>query len=161
MSNRAGPLIGVIGSGSCSSEEAELAREVGRRLAKAGAVVITGGLGGVMEAACRGAVEEGGLTIGILPGPDVKSANRYVVVPVATGLGEARNVIVARSAQAVIAIGGEYGTLSEIAFALKAGVPVVGLGTWKLSRVGQVKDPVVRAKDAADAVEKALSVVRR
>ncbi len=161
MSNRAGPLIGVIGSGSCSPEESELAEEVGRRLAKAGAVVICGGLGGVMEAACRGAVEEGGLTVGILPGPDVGSANRYVVVPVATGLGEARNVIVARSAQAVIAIGGEYGTLSEIAFALKAGVPVVGLGTWKLSRAKQVKDPVVRAKNAADAVEKALSMTRR
>lgn len=138
-----------------------MAEEIGRRLAKAGAVVICGGLGGVMEAACRGAVKEGGLTIGILPGQDIGSANRYVVVPVVTGLGEARNVIIAKAAQAVIAIGGEYGTLSEIAFALKAGVPVVGLGTWKLSRSRQAKDPIVRARNAADAVEKALSLARR
>ncbi|MEW6143171.1 MAG: TIGR00725 family protein [Chloroflexota bacterium] len=161
MSKRTGPLIGVIGSGSCSVGEAKVAEEVGRRLAKAGAVLICGGLSGMMEAACRGAFREGGLTIGILPGQDTKSANRYVAVPIATGLGEARNVIIARTAQAVIAIGGEYGTLSEIAFALKAGVPVVGLGTWKLSRMGQVKDPIIRATDAADAVDKALSLARR
>ncbi|MCX8126100.1 MAG: TIGR00725 family protein [Dehalococcoidia bacterium] len=154
-------LIGVVGSGSCSAEEAGMAEEIGRRLARAGAVLGCGGLGGVMEAACRGAVEEGGLTVGILPGHDAGSANRYVVVPVATGLGEVRNVIIVRTVRAVIAVGGEYGTLSEIAFALKLGVPVVGLGTWRLYRVGLEGDPIVRAEGPADAVEKAISLARR
>jgi uncharacterized protein (TIGR00725 family) len=124
---------------------------VGRALAEAGAVVVCGGLGGVMEAACRGAKEAGGTTVGILPGHDRAEANPYVDVAIATGFGEARNALVVRAADALIAVGGEYGTLSEIALALKARKPVVGLGSWDL-------DPVVSADDAATAVRQALDL---
>jgi uncharacterized protein (TIGR00725 family) len=101
-----------------------------------------------MEAACKGAQSAGGTTIGILPGTNPRDANPYVDIPIATGLGEARNSIVVRSGRAVIAVGGEYGTLSEIAFALKFGIPVIGLGTWELGREG-----IVKARDAREAVE--------
>ncbi|MDO8672191.1 MAG: TIGR00725 family protein, partial [Dehalococcoidia bacterium] len=127
-------FIGVIGDGDCSPAVAEVAAEVGRLLAGRGAAVVCGGLGGVMEAACRGAKSAGGLTIGILPSDNRRHANRYVDIPIVTGLGEARNVLVVKSAQAVIAIGGMYGTLSEVAIALKNGIPVVGLNTWRLQR---------------------------
>lgn len=154
-------FISVIGGGDCSVEEGRLAEEVGRELARRGATVICGGLGGVMEAACRGAVSEGGTTIGILPGNDRREANRYVMVPIVTGMGYTRNAIVAKSGQAVIAIGGKYGTLSEIAYALQSGVPVVGLGTWSLVMDGEVDRAIVCAVSAADAVEKAVSSVRK
>jgi hypothetical protein len=124
---------------------------VGRALAEAGAVLVCGGLGGVMEAACRGAQEAGGTTVGILPGHDRADANPYVDVAVATGLGEARNALVVRAADALIAVGGEYGTLSEIALALKAGKPVVGIDSWDLDRIE-------RADDAATAVRRALDL---
>ncbi len=153
-------VIGVIGGGQCTAQEAVLAETVGRELAKRGAVVICGGLGGVMEAVCRGAVIESGTTIGILPGDSPASANQYVQVPIATGLGEARNVVIVKSAQAVIAIGGDYGTLSEIAFALKNGTPVVGLNTWSFSRNEREDMSVVRAEDAVDAVEKAIALAK-
>ncbi len=120
-------IIGVVGGGACSSEEAEWAAAVGRGLATSGAITVTGGLGGVMEAAARGAKEVGGLTIGLLPGADRREANPYVDVPLATGMGEMRNVVLVRVAQAVIAIGGGAGTLSEIALAMRIGTPVVGL----------------------------------
>ena len=109
--------IGVIGGGKCSKKEADLAEEVGRELARCGATLICGGLGGVMEAACRGSQLAGGRTVGILPGNDPRKANRYVDIPVVTGMGEARNVIIVKSVQAVIAIDGEFGTLSEIGHA--------------------------------------------
>jgi uncharacterized protein (TIGR00725 family) len=153
--------IGVIGSGVCDARTYALAEEVGRRLAEAGATVVCGGLGGVMEAACRGAKAAGGQTIGILPGPEPDQANPYVDIPIPTGLGEARNAIVARTARALIAVGGEYGTLSEIAFALKFGRPVVGLETWQLARGGTPVPAIVEARTPEEAVRKALELARR
>ena len=125
-----GPMfVAVIGSAHCSAQVAALAEKVGREIARCGAVLVCGGRGGVMAAACRGAKDEGGLTVGILPGVDRAQANPYVDVPIVTGLGEARNAIIVRSADAVIAISGGYGTLSEIGLARKMGRPVVGLET--------------------------------
>jgi uncharacterized protein (TIGR00725 family) len=138
-----------VGPGDASADEAA-AEEVGRLLARRGAVVVCGGLGGVMEAACRGAREEGGTAVGILPGFDRDAANPHVAVAIATGLGEARNALVVRAADALIAVGGAYGTLSEIALALKAGKPVIGLGTWEI-------EGVVRADGPESAVETALA----
>lgn len=149
-------LIAVVGGGSCSAEVAKLAEEVGRGLAEQGAVLMCGGLGGVMEAACRGAKSAGGLTIGVLPGDNRHSANPYVDIPIVTGMGYARNVIIARSAQAVVAVDGSYGTLSEIAHALQSGVPVIGLGTWSLSLQGQEDSSVVPAQSSGEAVRKAV-----
>jgi uncharacterized protein (TIGR00725 family) len=120
-------IIAVIGGAQCPEEIYELARQVGREIAKAGAMLICGGLFGVMEAACRGAKEAGGMTIGILPGKTKDEANAFVDLPIVTGFNDARNVIIARSADGVIAVDGAYGTLSEIAFALKFGKPVAGL----------------------------------
>ncbi len=152
-------FIAVIGSGDCSPQEARLAEEVSKELARHGAVLVCGGLGGVMEAACRGATLAGGLTIGILPGDSRRSANPYVQIPIVTNLGEARNVIVVKTAQAVIAIGGGYGTLSEIGHALKNNIPVVGLNTWQLFRDGIPEAAIITAKDPADAVHKAISLI--
>lgn len=152
-------LIAVVGSGTATPQEAAWAYEVGRRLAMAGAVVICGGRGGVMEAACRGAVEAGGLTVGILPGDDHREANPYVRIPLPTGLGEARNALVVRAAHAVIAIGGEFGTLSEIALALKWGIPVIGLGTWSLHRPG-ITVPIEAVSTPEEAVDRALARAR-
>jgi uncharacterized protein (TIGR00725 family) len=152
----------VIGPGDgVSAEELEAAEEAGRLLAEGGAILVCGGLGGVMEAACRGARSAGGLTLGILPGRDRREANRYVEVGVATGLGEARNALVVRSADAVVAVGGAYGTLSEIALALKGGTPVVGLGTWELARGGVADTGVIRADSAAEAARTALDLARK
>jgi uncharacterized protein (TIGR00725 family) len=123
-------LIGVIGAASCSPEGYELAREVGRRIAQGGAAVVCGGLQGVMEAACRGCSEAGGEAIGILPGGDSATANPYVTLAVPTNMGHARNVIIAHTARALIAVEGEYGTLSEMAIALKLGRPVIALNSW-------------------------------
>lgn len=126
-----------------------LAEAVGRGLAESGATVVCGGLGGVMAAACRGAHAGGGLTVGILPGLDRTAANRWVDVAVPTGLGEARNVLVVRAADAVVAVGGGYGTLSEVAFALKTGTPVVGLHSWGI-------EGTVEVDSAEEAVAAAL-----
>ncbi len=128
------PYVAVVGASAASAEICGWAEDVGRALATGGAVVVTGGLGGVMEAACRGAREAGGTTIGLLPGDDRAEANPWVDVAVPTGLGEARNVLVVRAADALVAVGGEFGTLSEIALALRLGKPVVGLATWRLQR---------------------------
>src|SRR4051794_36981641 len=145
------PHIAVIGAGRAAPEQTEAAEAVGRALARSGAVLVCGGLGGVMEAACRGAKSAGGTTVGILPGDDRAHANDYVDVALATGFGEARNALVVRAVDALIAVGGEYGTLSEIALALKAGKPVVGIGTWDL-------DPIVSVQSSAEAVERALGL---
>ncbi|MBI2865595.1 MAG: TIGR00725 family protein [Chloroflexi bacterium] len=153
-------FIGVIGNGDCSPAVAAVAEEVGRRLAERGAAVVCGGLGGVMEAACRGAKSAGGLTIGILPGDSRCHANRYVDIPIVTGLGEARNVLVVKSAQAVVAVGGKYGTLSEIAVALKNGVPVVGINTWRLQRDDRWDVGIEVAGTPGEAVERAISLAR-
>ncbi len=154
-------FIAVIGGSDCTAEEARLAEEVGRELARKGAVLICGGLGGIMEAACKGASAEGGLTIGILPGGSRQAANQYVQIPVVTNLGEARNVIVVKSAEAVIAIGGGYGTLAELGHALRNGIPVVGLNTWSLSRKEQPDKAIVPALDPAEAVARALSLINK
>jgi len=153
-------IIAVIGGGQCSAKEAVLAEAVGRELAKREVILVCGGLGGVMEAACRGATIESGLTIGILPSDDPATSNPYVQIPVATGVGYARNIAVVKSAQAVIAIDGDYGTLSEISYALKSNIPVIGLNTWSLSRNGQEDKSIIEAEDAVDAVEKAISLAR-
>ena len=154
-------IIGIIGDSSCSPEEAKLAESVGELLAQRCAIIVCGGLGGVMEAVCRGAKSKGGLTVGVLPGQDSSMANPWVDIPVVTGIGEARNVVVAKSAQAIIAIGGNYGTLSEIAYALKNSIPVIGLNTWSLSRNGQEDDSIIRVQSATEAVDKAISLVKR
>jgi uncharacterized protein (TIGR00725 family) len=140
----------VVGPGDARPEEAKAAEGVGRALAECGAVVVSGGLGGVMEAACRGAKAAGGATIGILPGADRAAANEFVDFAVPTGLGEARNALVVRAADVLVAVGGAYGTLSEIAFALKAGKRVVGIGSWDI-------DGVEPAGEPAAAVEAALN----
>ena len=124
--------VSVIGAGDATAEETALAEEVGRLLGERGVVVVCGGLGGVMEAVCRGAQSAGGLTVGILPGYDRRSANPWTDVAIVTGLAEARNVIVAASGDGCIAVGGSLGTLSEMAIALKLGRPVVALRSWKL-----------------------------
>jgi len=133
--------VAVVGPGEATAEQLADAEAVGRGLAQAGATLVCGGLGGVMEAACRGAAEHGGATIGILPGSDRRAANKWVTVAIPSGLGELRNGLIVRSADAVIAVGGSYGTLSEIALALKTGVPVIGLGTWEIDGVERVGSP--------------------
>jgi hypothetical protein len=148
-------IVGVVGSGSCDGVIAQIAEEVGERLAREGLAVLTGGRGGVMEAASRGAKKVGGLTIGVLPGDRREDANQYVDIPIATGLGEARNAIVARASEALVAIAGEYGTLSEIALALKMGRPVIGLHTWTLTQdVIVVEDPKQAVEKVLDSLEK-------
>ncbi len=149
--------IAVIGGGRASEAEWAAAEEVGRLIAQAGAAVVCGGLGGVMEAACRGATSVGGTTIGILPGTNRSAANDHVEVAIATGMGEARNVIVVATADAVVAVGGEFGTLSEIALALKAGKAVIGLYSWELSRRGAPVDGIVPATSPEEAVALALA----
>jgi hypothetical protein len=135
------PRIAVIGGSRAGRQAAEAACEVGRLLARSGAVVVCGGLSGVMEAACRGAREEGGLTVGILPGGSPAEANPWVDVPIATGLGYTRNALVVMNADAVIAVDGEYGTLSEIAYGKIHGRKVVGLGTWEVKGVDAAASP--------------------
>jgi len=146
-----GRYVAVIGPSEAADDEMVLAESVGRLLGEAGAVVVCGGLGGVMEAAARGAASVGGTVVGLLPGTDRAQANPHVTVAIATGMGEMRNALIVRAADAVVAVGGAYGTLSEIAFALRTRVPVVGIGTWAL-------DDVVDAPDAAAAVALALEL---
>jgi len=145
------PYVAVVGAGGSdvAPEVLAVAEAVGAELGRRGAIVVTGGLDGVMQAACRGARSAGAITLGILPGEDRDAANPFVSVTVATGLGELRNAVVARNADALVAIGGGLGTLSEIAFALKAGTRVTGIGTWRI-------DGVTDAADAAEAVALAL-----
>ena len=154
-------IVAVIGDSSCPPEEAKLAEAVGELLAQRGVTIICGGLGGVMEAVCRGAKSRGGLTIGVLPGENPSMANSYIDIPIVTGIGYARNMAVVKSAQAVIAIGGNYGTLSEIAYALKRDIPVIGLNTWSLSRNGREDDPIIRAHGAPEAVDRAVSLAKK
>jgi uncharacterized protein (TIGR00725 family) len=135
------PYVAVVGPGEASPEDLRAAEDIGAGLAAAGAVVVTGGLGGVMEAACRGARSRRGRTIGILPGEDRAEANGWVEIAIATGLGELRNGLVVRAADALVAVGGAYGTLSEVALALKLGRPVVGLGTWDVHGIEHVSTP--------------------
>lgn len=155
-------IIGVIGGANVSSQIREQAFEVGRRIAEAGATLVCGGLGGVMEAACRGARSAGGMTIGVLPGSDTAAANPHVTAPVATAMGIARNAIIVHTADVLIAVDGSYGTLSEIAIALNLGKTVVQLQSWQLEQAGDV-DPrlYLTAESPADAVAKAVAVAKR
>ena len=152
--------VAVVGSGDATASQRRQAEQVGKAVAEAGAVLVCGGLDGVMEAACKGAKAAGGLTVGILPGTDRRAANPYVDVAVPTGLGEARNVLVVRAADALVAVGGEYGTLSEIALALQAGTPVVGLDSWDLARQGHPDGGLRRADTPAEAVATAVGLAR-
>jgi hypothetical protein len=144
--------IGVIGGARPEPPFEIIAREVGRRIAEAGAVLVCGGLRGIMLAAAQGAKEAGGLTIGILPGNDRGEANRFIDVAVATGLGYTRNSLVAMNADALIAVDGEYGTLSEIAYGRIFGKPVFGLGTWDVKGVTAVSTPEEAVRSALSAV---------
>lgn len=152
--------VAVVGAGEADAELMALAEEVGQGLGAAGAVVVCGGLGGVMEAACRGAKAAGGTTLGILPDLRRAGANRFLDIAIPTGMGEMRNALIVRTADVVLAVGGEFGTLSEIAFALKTGVPVVGIDTWELSKRGRVSEAIVYADSAEGAVEEALRLAR-
>jgi uncharacterized protein (TIGR00725 family) len=147
--------IGVIGGGNCPEDVYKLAEEVGEKIAEAGGVLVCGGLGGVMEAAAKGARKQSGTTIGILPGVDKNQSNSFIDFPIVTGLGEGRNLLVIRNSDAVIALPGEFGTLSEIAFALKLGKPVIGLSTWDVS------EKIIKAENADQAVEMALDQAGR
>jgi uncharacterized protein (TIGR00725 family) len=150
------PLVAVVGGGNCSGAEAEWAAAVGRLVAERGAVLVCGGLGGVMEAAARGAKQAGGLTIGILPGSDPGAANPHIDVAIATGMGEMRNALIVRAAGAVIAIGGGWGTLSEIALARRIETPVVGLHDGFMPAV-----EIPRVAQPEQAVQWALEQARR
>jgi len=154
------PYVAVCGPDDpgASAEALAWAEDVGRLLARAGAVVVCGGQGGVMEAAARGAAEEGGTVVGILPGRDRSTANRYLTMAIPTGMGEMRNTLVVRAADALIAVAGEFGTLSEIAFALKVGVPVVGLHTWELSKQGRRVEAFADVETPEEAVATALQL---
>jgi uncharacterized protein (TIGR00725 family) len=148
-------IISVIGAGSCDSKIFSIAEHVGRLIAKEGATLITGGLGGVMEAASKGAREAGGTVAGIIPGFSRDDANAFVDIPIVTGMSHARNVIIVRSADAVIAVSGEYGTLSEIAIALKLGKPVIGIATW------DNVEGVIKAGSPEEAVEMAVNLIKK
>ena len=155
-------IIGVIGGNRADKQTSALAEEVGRRIAQSGALLICGGLGGVMEAACKGARAAGGLTVGLLPGDNRHEANPHVSVPIATGLGIARNVIVVRASDVLIAIRGGYGTLNEIAAALNLGKPVVALATWDLPAAGEVNPALFfPVSTPAEAVAKAIELAPR
>lgn len=154
-------MIAVIGGSNASPEHCTLAYRVGLELARRGATVVCGGLEGVMEAVCRGTRDGGGTAIGILPGDDPAQANPYVDIPIPTGMGYARNAIVAKAGRAIIAIDGAYGTLSEIAHALGDGTPVVGLNTWRFSANGREDTGIVHASSPLDAVEKAIALANQ
>ena len=147
--------IGVIGAGQCSSDIEKIAEDVGREIAKHRAILVCGGLGGVMEASARGAKMEGGTTVGILPDASFKDANAFIDIPIVTGLSHARNVVVVRSSHVLIAIAGGYGTLSEIAIALKLKKPVVGVRTWDVS------EDILVVESPYEAVENAMRICER
>jgi uncharacterized protein (TIGR00725 family) len=157
MSESRLPLVSVVGSAICTATQSEIAETIGRLLAERGAILVCGGRGGVMEAACRGARGAGGLTIGILPGVDPKEGNSYLTVALPTGLGNARNALVTLAGEAVIAIGGGYGTLSEIGIALKQGQRVIGIDTWVAINSDGQEAAIATVKTAVEAVDKALS----
>ncbi len=161
MENRK-PIISVIGGSNTATAEAKaLAEEVGFLIARADAILVCGGLNGVMEAASRGAKRGGGLTVGILPGTDPMEGNPHVDVPIVTAMSTARNAIVVRTADAIIAIAGSYGTLTEMAYAFDLGKKVFGLKTWDLEKIGVPKDLFIPVKTPREAVERAMEEARR
>ncbi|MFC1513656.1 TIGR00725 family protein [candidate division KSB1 bacterium] len=147
------PIIAVIGAGSCPENTYEIALQVGKEIAMREAILVCGGLYGVMEAACKGAKSAGGLTIGILPGVGIDECNKYIDIPIATGMGIARNSIIAHTGRVAVAVDGKYGTLSEIGYFLQLGKPVIGLNTWDIS------EKVITAETPASAVEKAVKFI--
>ena len=151
--------IGVVGPASCPQDVYDLAQEVGFLIGRSGAILICGGRSGVMEASAKGAREAGGITVGILPGNSASEANPYIDIPVVTDLGNGRNIINVLTSQVVIAIHGSYGTLSEIALAMKCRIPVVGLRTWDLSAPGGEPCPILIAHTAEEAVAAALKLI--
>ncbi|HZD59300.1 MAG TPA: TIGR00725 family protein, partial [Anaerolineae bacterium] len=151
--------ISVIGVGTEREELNSLAYEVGRLVAEHGAILVCGGLGGIMDAAAHGAKEAGGVTVGILPGPSRAGASKHLDVAIPTDMGHARNALVALAADIVIAIGAGYGTLSEIGLTLKMGKPVIGLKTWVLYREGREDEGVIPANTADEAVETAFRII--
>ncbi len=154
--------IAVIGGQAAQPSEIAAAEKIGFALANAGVTLVCGGLGGVMAAACRGAKSAGGLTVGLLPGNDPSAANPWLDVVVPTGIGDARNALVVASATAVIAVDGEYGTLSEIALALRAGIPVIGIGTWSLTHPdGHAEDGIVSVDDPVEGASVAVALASR
>jgi uncharacterized protein (TIGR00725 family) len=161
MGNGRPLIIAVIGGGDPPSRAMELAEAVGRELAERGAIVVCGGTSGVMKAVCMGAKAAGGTTIGILPGTEPSTANDYIDIPIMTGMGYARNVIVVKTGRAAIAIDGAYGTLSEIGHALGDGIPVIGLETWQLPHRSDLPLRVEHADSPKDAVEKAIAVAHQ
>jgi hypothetical protein len=153
-------IIGVIGGGTCTDTIYKLAEEVGRLIAERGAILICGGLAGVMEAACKGAKRAGGTTIGVLPGTDKRDANPYVDIPIVTAMSIARNNIIVRTADGLIAIDGEYGTLSEIAIALNLHKPVIALKSWSLQKIKDIDANLYQVADTpAEAVEKCFNTL--
>jgi uncharacterized protein (TIGR00725 family) len=146
-------IVGVIGGSEVSSDLYNAAEEIGREIAKRQAVLITGGLAGVMEAAAKGAKSVGGFTVGVLPGFSPQDANPYIDLPLVTGLSEARNIIIVRTADVLVAVGRGFGTLSEIAFALKLQKPIIALETW------DVADALIRVWTPQDAVERAFALL--
>ncbi len=152
--------ISLIGASKCGKDLYKLAYDVGREIAKRKAILICGGLGGVMDASAKGAKEVGGMTVGILPGDTRIGASKYLNVSLPTGMGEARNVLVIKAADVVIAIGGEYGTLSEIAHALKMNIPVVGLKTWDIGKDEFGVSRIIKVDDPISAVEKAYKLAK-
>jgi uncharacterized protein (TIGR00725 family) len=147
------PYIAVVGASQATEDDIADAQAVGRLLGAAGAVIVCGGRGGVMAAASRGAASAGGTVVGMLPGDDRSDANEWVSIAIPTGLGELRNGLIVRSVDAMVAVGGSYGTLSEVALGLQAGLKVYGLHTWDIDGIEAVTTP-------EDAVERALSAVR-
>lgn len=147
-----GLYVALIGPGDAGEDLTQVAEEAGFLAGDGGAVIVTGGLGGVMEAACRGAKRAGGLTVGLLPGFSKREANPYVDVAIPTGMGEGRNAVIVRTADCVIAVGKGYGTLAEIAFALREGKPVAGISTWDVAPEGEEERGVTRASSAAEAI---------
>jgi uncharacterized protein (TIGR00725 family) len=155
------PYVAVVGPHDATRTELDQAEQVGAGLARAGAVLVCGGLSGVMHAAARGCESAGGISVGILPGDDRDPGSPHLTVAVSTGLGETRNALVVRTSDAVIAISGEFGTLSEVAFALKLGKPVVGLHTWELAKGGRPVDAITRVETPEEAVAGALRLIGR
>ncbi len=148
------PIIAIVGAGKCSKKLRDKAALVARQVVKNGGIIVCGGMGGIMEGAARGAWEGGGVSIGILPSEDRKDANKFVTFAIPTGFGEARNLMVIRAADAVVAFPGKFGTLSEMAFALKIGKPLISIAAWKLG------EGIIQLDDAVEAADKALELAK-
>ncbi len=153
--------IGVIGESVSAETTEQIAESVGRLIAEGGAVLVCGGMGGIMEAASRGASLTKGVVLGILPGLSRQEGNQYLTFSIVTGMGDGRNILLVRSCDAIIAIGGRYGTLSEIAFAHKLDIPVVGINTWRLMRKEAIDRKIIEAADENEAVAKALELAAK